>query len=412
MTFTKNFIKTKREIKSEIESKNGKLLTQAGFIHQEMAGVYTFLPLGLKVLNNIENIVRKHMDMISSEIKMTSLHPKSIWEKSGRIDSVDVLMKTSGANEISKNKSSNEYILGSTHEDMITPLVIEYVQSYKELPVYLYQIQTKFRNEARAKSGLMRGREFLMKDLYSFSRSKEELMEFYEIVKQKYIDIFNELGIGKDTYLTLASGGDFTENYSHEFQLILEAGEDEIYLDREKNIAYNKEIVNEANSKKLGVDFLKLEVVNASEVGNIFPLETKFSKAFDFYFTDDKGERQIVWMGSYGIGISRLMGVIAEKMNDEKGLIWPEEIAPYKYHMITIAKSMDDESYKKSMEFYAEHQGEVLWDDRLGVSVGEKFNDADLIGIPSQIIFSEKSLLSGGYEKKDRKTNQKEIISY
>lgn len=391
MKYTTHYIKTKKQIDTEIESKNGQLLIRGSFIHQEMAGVYTFLPLGLKVLSKIENIVRKHMDTISSELKMTSLHPKSIWEKSGRLETIDVLMKTTPANEVSKNKSNNEYILGCTHEDMITPLVAESVQSYKDLPIYLYQIQTKFRNEARAKSGLMRGREFLMKDLYSFSRSIEELMQYYEIVKQKYIDIYKELGIGDETFVTLASGGDFTSNFSHEFQLLLDAGEDEIYLDRANKIAYNKEIVNDETAKKLGIDFSKMEIVNASEVGNIFPLETKFSKAFDLYYTDENGEKQIVWMGSYGIGISRLMGCIAEKFNDDKGLLWPENIAPFKYHICLLAKDKDEAQVANAMAFYNGHKDECLFDDRIGVMPGEKFADADLIGCPIKVIFSAKN---------------------
>lgn len=412
MTFTKNFIKTKREVSSEIESKNGKLLTQAGYIVQQLAGAYNYLPLGLIALRKIENIVRKHMNEISSEVLMTELQPMEIWEKTKRLESVDVLMKTTGANEVSKTKSTNEYILGCTSEDTITDMVKSFVQGSSELPVYLYQIQTKFRNEARAKSGLMRGREFLMKDLYSFNRTKEDLMEFYEICKQKYIEIFNEIGIGEETFVTLASGGDFTENFSHEFQFLLESGEDTIYLDRVNKIAYNKEVVNEENAKKLNVDFSTLEVVNASEVGNIFPLETKFSKLLDFTYTDSDSKTQYVWMGSYGIGISRLMGVIAERFNDEKGLVWPENIAPFKYHLVTIAKSIDDESYKKSEEFYSSHKGEVLWDDRIGVRPGEKFADAELIGCPNIVVISEKSIASGGLEMKNRKNGNVSIEKF
>lgn len=412
MTFTKNFIKTKREISSEIESKNGRLLTQAGFISMQLAGAYNYLPLGLITLRKIGDIVRKHMNEISSEVMMTELQPIEIWEKTKRINTVDVLMKTTGASELSKTKSTNEYILGCTSEDTITDMVKSFVQGSSELPVYLYQIQTKFRNEARAKSGLMRGREFLMKDLYSFSRSKEELMKYYEICKKKYIEIFDEIGIGSETFVTLASGGDFTTNFSHEFQLVLESGEDKIYLDRENKIAYNDEVVNEENAKKLGVDFSKLEVVNASEVGNIFPLETKFSGLLDFTYTDENGEKQLVWMGSYGIGISRLMGVIAEKFNDERGIIWPENIAPFKYHLVTIAKSTEDESYKKSLEFYNSNPGDVLWDDRFGVNPGEKFSDADLIGCPERVVISEKSIKAGGMEIKNRRSGEISIKNF
>ncbi|MEI6462466.1 MAG: aminoacyl--tRNA ligase-related protein [bacterium] len=414
MKFSTNFIKTKREVSSEIESVNGKLLTKAGYIHQEMAGAYTFLPLGVRVLSKIENIVRKHMDEIASEMLMTSLHPKSLWETTKRIDSVDVLFKASGANKPSIERNSAEYILAPTHEDMVTPLMQESVLSYKDLPQYVYQIQTKFRNEARAKSGIMRGREFRMKDLYSFNKSEEDLKAFYEVAKKKYVDIFNELGIGADTFLTLASGGDFTKNYSHEFQLLLDSGEDIIYLDRANKIAYNKEINTPEDAKKLGIDFSKLEEIRASEIGNIFPLGTKYSDAFDFNYIDVDGSKKKVWMGSYGIGTSRIMGVIVEKFHDDKGIIWPAQIAPFNYHLISICKDKDSEVFQKANELYEKLQSEgkeVLWDDRFGVNPGEKFNDADLIGIPVRLVISERTLKEGKIEKKMRNSENTEMVS-
>ncbi|MEI6886607.1 MAG: aminoacyl--tRNA ligase-related protein [bacterium] len=414
MKFSTNYIKTKREVSGDIESVNGKLLTKAGFIHQEIAGAYTFLPLGLRVLQKIENIVRKHMDEISSEMLMTSLHPKSLWETTGRIDSVDVLMKASGANKISMEKNSTEYILAPTHEDMVTPLMKESVVSYKDLPQYVYQIQTKFRNEARAKSGIMRGREFRMKDLYSFNKSEEDLNAFYEVAKKKYMDIFNELGLGNDTYITLASGGDFTKNYSHEFQLLLDSGEDTIYLDREKRIGYNKEINTLEDSKKLGVDFSKLEEIKASEIGNIFPLGTKYSDSFDFNYVAEDGSKKKVWMGSYGIGTSRIMGVIVEKFHDDKGIIWPSQIAPFNYHLISICKDKDSEVFNKSGELYERLKKlghEVLWDDRFGVNPGEKFNDADLIGIPVRLVVSERTLKEGMVEVKIRNEDTSKLVA-
>lgn len=297
---------------------------------------------------------------------------------------------------------------------MITPLMQESVISYKDLPQYVYQIQTKFRNEARAKSGLMRGREFRMKDLYSFNKSEEDLKAFYEVAKKKYMDIFNELGIGEDTYLTLASGGDFTKNYSHEFQLLLDSGEDTIFLDREKRIAYNKEINTPEDAKKLGVDFSKLEEVSASEVGNIFPLGTKYSDAFDFKYIDQDGSKKIVWMGSYGIGTSRIMGVLVEKFHDARGIIWPAQIAPFKYHLISICKDKNSEVFKKAEELYLSFTKkgvEVLWDDRFEVNPGEKFNDADLIGIPVRLVISERTIKDGKIEKKMRNKNTTEMIA-
>lgn len=413
MRQSKLFIKTRKEAPADEVSKNAILLTRAGFIHKEMAGVYTFLPLGLKVLNNIENIIRKHMDEIGREILMSALSPVEKWQNTGRLETVDVLMKTSGANEASKAKSTNEYILNSTHEEMITPIVAEYIRSYKELPVAFYQIQTKFRNEARAKSGLLRGREFRMKDLYSFHKDEEDMKKYYEEAKKVYANIFNELGIGDDTFITLASGGDFTKEYSHEFQTLIETGEDTIYLDRKNNIAYNKEVVNEETEKKLGVKFSEMEQVNASEVGNIFPLNLKFSEALNYTYANEKGEKMPVYMGCYGMGPSRIMGVIVEKFADEKGLVWPPSVAPFSVHLIVIYKDKESESYKKAEEAYEKLKSfgvEVLFDDR-DESAGAKFADSDLLGIPMRAVISDKSILAGGVEIKERVSGKSEIIS-
>ncbi len=400
MKFTESFIKTSKSVNSDLESVNARLLIQAGFIHQEIAGVYTLLKLGLRVLNNIEAIVRKEMDKIGFEIIMPSLSSKSNWEQTKRIDSVDVLLKATGANKLSIERNQTEYILNSTHEEIITPLVQKFVKSYKDLPIYVYQIQTKFRNEARAKSGLLRTREFRMKDLYSFHKSEKDLLSFYEKVKEIYKNIFNEVGIGDDTYLTYASGGDFTTGYSHEFQTVLEKGEDTIYLDKKNNIAYNREVTSEEDAEKFHVDFSSLEVVKASEVGNIFPLNTKFSKAFDFTYVNEIGEQMPIYMGSYGIGTSRLIGVIAEKFADEKGLVWPFNIAPYKFHIITLHGDNTVEESSKIYEILGEDN--CLLDDQINKSAGEKFNDADLIGCPIQIIVSSKNLAQGVIEIRSR----------
>ena len=286
------YIKTRKESPADEVSKNAILLTRAGFIHKEMAGAYTFLPLGLRVLKKIEDIVRHHMDTVGTEILMTTLSPEENWKNTNRLDTVDVLMRTGPANEISKQKSSNSYIINPTHEDMITPIAAEYLQSYKDLPAAFYQIQTKFRNEARAKSGLLRGREFRMKDLYSFHKDQDDLMSYYEKVKSVYMDIYRDIGIGKDTFITVASGGDFTPNFSHEFQTLVDVGEDVIYLDRKNNIAYNKEVVNEQTAQKLGVDFNTMEQVSACEVGNIFPLDTKYTEVLDYTYTDHDGTKK------------------------------------------------------------------------------------------------------------------------
>jgi prolyl-tRNA synthetase len=407
------FTKTRKEAPADEVSKNAILLTRAGFIHKEMAGVYTFLPLGLRVLSKIENIIRRHMDTIGSELVMSSLSPRELWEKTGRVDTVDVLMKTAPANTPSEEKSTNSYILNPTHEELITPIAAEYLRSYKDLPAAYYQIQTKFRNEARAKSGLLRGREFRMKDLYSFHRSEEDLKAYYEKAKDAYMDVYRELGLGDDTFITLAGGGDFTKEFSHEFQTVVEAGEDIIYLDRKNKIAYNKEVVTEENAKRLSVDFDSFEQVKACEVGNIFPLGTKFTKAFDYQYTDEEGNQQDVHMGCYGIGPSRLMGVITEKFADDKGLVWPASVAPFSVHLILLSKDKESLAAKTAEDIYKKLTGghvEVLFDDR-EESAGAKFADSDLIGIPMRVIVSDKSLEKGGVEIKERTSDASEVVT-
>ena len=368
-----------------------------------MAGVYSYLPLGLRVLSKIENIVRKEMDKIGREILMSSLSPQELWQTTGRLNTVDVLMRTVGANELSLAKSDASYVLNYSHEELITPIVQEGNQSYKDLPAAMYQIQTKFRNEARAKSGILRGREFRMKDLYSFHKDEADLLAYYEVVKTSYLNIFEQVGLGADTFVTLASGGDFTTGFSHEFQTVCDAGEDLIYLDRKNNIAYNKEVVTPENAEKLGVDFDSLEQVSACEVGNIFPLNTKFSKAFNYTYRDEDGSDKLVYMGCYGLGPSRVMGVITEKLADEKGLVWPEAVAPFRVHLVELSNGNDDVK-KEAAEVYRElgEAGvEVLWDDR-DARAGEKFADSDLLGLPLRIVVSEKTLAAGKFECVER----------
>lgn len=407
------YTKTKKEAPSDEVSKNAIMLTRAGYVHKEMAGVYTYLPLGLRVLRKIEDIVRHHMDKVGNEIVMPALSPIERWEATGRLEGIDVLMKTSGANALSLEKNSHSYILNPTHEDVITPMVKDIARSYKDFPLAMYQIQSKFRNEARAKSGILRGREFRMKDLYSFHTSQEDLMRFYEEMKTVYANVFRDIGIGNETFITVASGGDFTPNFSHEFQTLTEAGEDVIYLDRKNSIAYNKEVVTDENAAKLGVDFSTMEQVKACEVGNIFPLDTRFTKALDYTYTDENGEKQIVWMGSYGIGPTRLMGVVTELMADEKGLVWPASIAPFSLHLVVLAKEKEADSYKKAEELYTTLTSrgvEVLFDDRM-IGAGEKFADSDLIGIPMRVVMSDKSLLAGGVELKERTKDGSQIVT-
>lgn len=412
MRFSQNFAQTKRNISTEIESINARLLIQAGFIHQEMAGVYSYLPLGLRVLTKIETIVRRNFDKIGVEILMPTLSPKSIWETTGRIGTVDVMFKASGANQLSLSKNDAEYIINYSHEEIITPLVSEYARSYKDLPRAIYQIQTKFRNEPRAKSGLLRGREFRMKDLYSFHATADDLKTYYQTVQQTYLDTYKDLGIGDDTFLTFASGGDFTSEYSHEFQTVLPSGEDTIYLDRAGRVAYNKEVATVEDAKKLGVDITSLEEVRACEVGNIFPLGTKYSKAFNYTYIDESGNPQLVEMGCYGLGTSRVMGVIVEKFADDKGLVWPSQIAPFQVHLIGL--DLDDPAIlDHANQIYDRliDQGiEAIFDDRTGISAGEKFIDADLIGIPYRAVVSKRT--GDQIEVKSRTGTQTENVSF
>jgi len=539
------FSKTQKSSR-EYDSVNATLLTKAGFIDQVMAGVYTFLPLGWRVLNKIENIIREEMDKIGIEVFMPAIVPTELWEQTERIDSVDVLFKVVPANINSKEKNDAEYILNSTHEEVVTPLAKKFNFSYKDFPFAVYQIQTKFRNEARAKSGLLRGREFRMKDLYSFHTSEEDLQDYYHNkVKQAYIKIYDRLGIGEDTVIALASGGDFTKNFSHEFQTKCENGEDWIFFAKSINTYYNREVapckvaenlhskekfleLKEVFTKNINcidglIKFLNLpiekcvktvifenekhevivaalrgdreidegklikltnaktltlaspetvkkitgaeigyegiihlprnvkqfydnsiehlhnfecganktnyhninvnwgrdvekpekfydfkvakqgdlheeteevyEVFKASEVGNIFQLNTKFTNAIDYTFTDQKGEQKPIFMGCYGIGTTRVMGVIVEKFHDEKGIIWPENIAPFAVHLIGL--NLEDRTiFDKAKTVYSkllrEHV-EVLFDDRDDVSAGEKFSDCDLIGIPYRVVISKKT---------------------
>jgi prolyl-tRNA synthetase len=396
------FTKTQKFAPKDETSKNAQLLIRAGFVHKEMAGVYTFLPLGWRVMNNIMQIIREEMNAIGGqELKMTALQSKEVWSKTNRWDDevVDNWFKT-------ELKSGTKVGLAFTHEEVITSAMKNYIASYKDLPFSAYQFQTKFRNESRAKSGIMRGREFIMKDLYSFSRTQEEHDEFYEKAKQAYINVFDRLGIGEQTYLTFAGGGTFSK-YSHEFQTVCDAGEDIIYIDKEKGIAVNEEVYNDEVLADLGLDKEKLVKEKAAEAGNIFSLGTKFSDAFDLTYRDKDEKEQKVIMGSYGIGPARAMGIITELLSDENGLVWPENVAPFKVHLINIGEE------EKAEEIYNQLQGsgiEVLWDER-DMRPGQKFADADLIGCPYRVVVSSRSLDDGGVELKKRTQKDGEIVS-
>lgn len=399
------FTKTRKEAPADEVSKNAELLIRGGFVHKEMAGVYSYLPLGLRVLSKIENIIREEMDNIGGqELLLSALHPKENWVATGRWDGLDVLFKL-------KDAADHDYALGATHEEIITPLAQEYISSYRDLPFYPYQIQNKFRAELRAKSGILRGREFIMKDLYSFHRDQADLDRFYDIVTESYKRIFARVGIGDRTFFTYASGGTFSK-YSHEFQALSEAGEDMIYVNKEKGIAVNEEVLNEETLSSLGVTRDDLEAVKAAEVGNIFKLGTKYSGAFNLTYKDESGENQPVIMGCYGIGLGRLMGVVVESLSDDKGIVWPEAIAPFKVHLIVL--NNDDAEIKDFADgiyMSLKEKGiDTLYDDR-EARAGEKFADSDLIGIPYRVVISKKNKAEGKFEVVTRATGEVRLLS-
>lgn len=543
MRYSQLLTRTNKEAR-EFDSINATLLQKGGFIDQVMAGVYAFLPLGLKVLTKIEDIIRQEMDDLGSELLLPALSPKMIWEKTERLD-IDILFKVSGANEASVQKNSTEFILNPTHEDVVTPIARKHRVSYRDFPFAVYQIQSKYRNEARPKSGLLRGREFRMKDLYSFHASEDDLRAFYEKVKVAYGKIFEKVGIAQDTVIALASGGDFTKDYSHEFQTFCETGEDTIFIADGGKVIYNKEVApsmapefiekdnaeqpleevegvgiigvkeiaeflnlpvekttktllfetdegklvaaavrgdyeinaeklckvinckkvelaaketvkkvtgaeigylgiinlpaevrvvlddslkgrvnfemgaNRTNYHSVNVNFgrdleepeeffdikiaregdlypvtgEKYEVKKASEVANIFPLNTKFTKAFNYVYSDKDGNTQDIYMGSYGLGSTRLMGLLVEKYHDDKGIVWPKNVAPFHVHLVGL--NLDEEDIKKKADKVYKDlvvaNVEVLYDDRVESSPGEKFADADLIGIPWRVVVSKKT---------------------
>ena len=397
------FTKTRTEAPSDEVAKNAQLLIRAGFIHKELAGVYSLLPLGLRVMEKIVNIVKEEMNAIGGvQMKTSALQNKEVWEKTNRWDDdvVDNWFKTD-------LKNGTTVGLSFTNEEAYSSIVKNFVNSYRDLPLYLYDFKTIFRNELRSKSGIMRGREFYWKALYSFSKDQAEHDEFYEKAKVAYMNVFRRVGLGEKTYMTFASGGTFSK-YSHEFQTVSDAGEDLIYIDDTKGIAINKEVLNDDVLAELGVDRASLREEKSIEVGNIFSLGFKFSEPFDLTYKNSDGEEIPVFMGSYGIGVTRLIGTIVETLSDEKGIVWPESVAPFTVHLIQIG-NVDDQA-QKLYEDLKEKGVEVMFDDR-DTSAGSKFADADLIGIPHRVVISEKSLEKGGLEYKKRNESDSNIIT-
>lgn len=400
MRLSKTFVKTLKEVSKEETAKNGILLTRAGYVHKEMAGVYDFLPLGLITLEKIKQVIREELlEIGGEEVMMSALQNPEPWEKTGRFSDqeVDIWFKT-------KLASGGELGLAPTHEEPITNLMKKYIKSYKDLPFSVFQFQNKFRNELRAKSGILRGREFLMNDLYSFHASEADLDRFYTKVEEAYKKIFQRLGIGESTHETFASGGIFAK-YSHEFQTFLPVGEDTVYYNKDCSLVLNKEVFNDEVLADLGASEEKFETTTAAEVGNIFKLKLKYSEPLGLTFNDENNQEQTVYMGCYGIGVSRLMGVIVEKFADEKGLVWPEEIAPFKYYLVGIGEKGMAEAEK----IYAEHSNEIIFDER-DSRPGVKFADAELMGIPYRIVVSDKTLADNSAEITNRQSGETKLV--
>ncbi len=423
MRFSELFTKTRREAPKDETARNAILLSRAGFIYKEMAGVYALLPLGLRVLRKIEGIIREEMERAEGEeVLLGALQSPALWERTGRWSDrvVDNWFKTS-------LKDGSPLGLAHTHEEPLTALLTHYVSSYRDLPRLIFQFQTKFRNELRAKSGILRGREFVMKDCYSFARTPKEHAELYERMREAYTRIFERVGIGEHTYFTRASGGSFSRA-SEEFQTLTEAGEDTIYIDPDTRTAINAEVLDEGILAELKLSRERLVEKKAIEVGNIFPLGTKFSEPLGLAFTDERGEKQPVVMGSYGIGLGRLMGAVVEVLADERGLVWPRSISPFDVHLVEIRNPKHEilnqsqngtfrntnDTMTDAHRLYDTLIGEgmsVLYDDREEVSAGEKFADADLIGIPQRVVVSETTMAEGKYEVRERATGSVAFVA-
>lgn len=423
MRLSQLFTHTLRENPKDEVTANARLLTRGGFIFKNLAGVYSFLPLGLQVIKKIERIIRGEMAAIGGqELHLNILQDKQVWEKTGRWEEAKAVMYqfrvTSDVFPSTSDVRGQQLGLGFTHEEVVAQIANQYIHSYRDLPKYVYQIQKKFRKELRAQAGLLRGREFVMKDLYSFSATEEQLNEFYETVATAYEKIFERLGLV--AYRTEASGGVFSKQFSHEYQVVIDAGEDTIYICKQCQVAKNKEIVGQAGAQCYQCGGKTVEK-KAIEVGNIFRLGTRFSEPLGLYYTDRDGHRKPVVMGSYGFGPDRAMGTIVEAHHDDKGILWPENIAPYKVHLIQIPNSKPHTPNKsqapnpklqadKLYEQLTTAGIEVLYDDREAVSAGEKFADADLIGCPIRLVVSEKTMERRSVEMKKRGSNDTEIV--
>jgi prolyl-tRNA synthetase len=407
MRQSKLFTKTLKEAPTDEEAKNAKLLIRAGYIHKEMAGVYQLLPLGLRVVEKIKGIVREEMNAIDTqEMIATNLQRKELWEKTGRWSDevVDVWFK-------SELKAGGEVGFAWSHEEPLANMMKNHVSSYKDLPIYIYQFQNKLRNELRAKSGMMRGREFIMKDAYSFCRTEEDHEAYYEASKVAYMKCFERMGVGEDTFITFADGGAFTE-FSHEFQTVCDAGEDICYINKDKGIAINEEVFNEKTCTELGVTADEMEKVKTAEVGNIFNFGRQKGEEIGLFFNEQDGEKVAVWMGSYGIGITRMLGVIVEKFADDKGIVWPQSVAPYQVHLVGLnVEDSEIKDWTDGLYTTLQERGvDVLYDDR-NARPGQKFADSDLLGMPYRVVASKKMKEEGRLEMVQRDTGEVTYIT-
>jgi prolyl-tRNA synthetase len=401
------FTKTRKEAPADETSKNAQLLIKAGFINKELAGVYSYLPLGLRVIQKIKNIVNDEMNKLgSSEILMSTIQGKEIWEVTNRWDDkqVDVWFK-------SQLKSGNEIGFGWSHEEPITNMMKGHINSYNDLPRFVHQFQNKLRNEVRAKSGIMRCREFIMKDMYSYCATEKEHMDFYNKTTEAYLNVYRKIGLGDITFVTSASGGVFTDKFSHEFQTICDAGEDIIYVSNDNKVALNEEIFNDETVAKMGYKKEDFEAKKAAEVGNIFTFGTKKCEELGLFFHDKEGVKQPVYLGSYGIGVTRLVGVLAEVFADDKGLVWPKEVSPFHVHLVRLGVNEKTVEYADKLYSDLQKAGvEVLYDDR-DLRPGEKFADSDLIGIPVRFVVSDKTVEQNVVEVKHRTKADAELLS-
>lgn len=399
MRFSETFVKTLKDAPKDAETVNHQLLVRAGYVRQLMAGVYTYLPFGIRVLNKISQIIREEMDAIGGrEVLMPLMHPASIWKQTGGWDHIDVLFKV-------KSRTKKDYALAQSHEEVVTPLAKEFVHTYKDLPLSIYHIQWKFRDELRSKSGILRGREFLMKDLYSWHIDQKDFDDFYANAKKAYLKAFDRMGL--TAKVTEASGGDFSEKISYEFEVLTDAGEANILYCEKCDFCVNTDDIDKYKDgdscPRCSKD--KLKYAKASEVGNVFDLGQKYTRAFGFVIDNAKGEKVYPIMGCYGIGISRTMGVLVEKFHDEKGITWPKSVAPFAVHLVELPGGNGKEIYEKLTSTGID----VLWDDR-DIPAGEKFADADLIGIPIRLVVSAKT--GDKIEWKERSSDKFELLTF